>query len=86
MKREHWKSRFGFMWAAIGSAIGLGSIWRFPYVVGENGGALFICIFVFCLLIVGLPTLLSEIIIGRITHRNPKGAFMRLQRVPFGLN
>ena len=83
MKREHWKSRFGFMWAAIGSAIGLGSIWRFPYVVGENGGALFICIFVFCLVIVGLPTLLSEIIIGRMTHLNPKGAFKAITNSSF---
>jgi NSS family neurotransmitter:Na+ symporter len=78
MKREHWKSRFGFMWAAIGSAIGLGSIWRFPYVVGENGGALFILIFALCLLVVGIPTLLAEIVIGRKTHLSPEGAFCTL--------
>ncbi len=82
MKREHWKSRFGFMWAAIGSAIGLGSIWRFPYIVGENGGALFIMLFAVCLLVVGIPTLLAEIIIGRKSHLSPQGAFQELGKGP----
>lgn len=83
MKREHWKTRFGFMWAAIGSAIGLGSIWRFPYVVGENGGALFIVLFAGCLLLVGIPTLLAEVVIGRKTHLSPEGAFTQLGRNAF---
>lgn len=78
MKREYWKSRFGFMWAAIGSAIGLGSIWRFPYIMGENGGAAFILLFCGCLLLVGIPTLLVELVIGRKTHLNPTGAFKQL--------
>lgn len=82
MKREHWKSRLGFMWAAIGSAIGLGSIWRFPYVLGQSGGAIFILIFVACLLLVGIPTLLTEIVIGRKTHLSPYGAFESLGKKP----
>lgn len=78
MKREQWKSKVGFMWAAIGSAIGLGSIWRFPYVVGDSGGAAFVFIFCLCLLIVSLPVFISEITIGRATHTSPSGAFKEL--------
>ncbi|MBI3211834.1 MAG: sodium-dependent transporter, partial [Simkania negevensis] len=79
-KREQWKSRLGFIWAAIGSAVGLGSIWRFPYVVGENGGAVFVLLYLVCLLLIGLPVLISEIIIGRKTQLNPSGAFAQLGR------
>ena len=74
-KREQWKSRLGFIWAAVGSAIGLGSIWRFPYVVGENGGATFVFLYLVCLLLVGLPVLVTEILIGRRGQLNPSGSF-----------
>ncbi|NGX51006.1 MAG: hypothetical protein K1060chlam2_00863 [Chlamydiae bacterium] len=77
-KREHWKSRVGFIWAAVGSAIGLGSIWRFPYVVGENGGATFVLLYLVCLLLVGFPVLISEILIGRKAQLNPSGAFREI--------
>ena len=78
MKRELWKSHIGFMWAAIGSAVGLGSIWRFPYIVGQNGGAAFALLFTFFLIFVSLPVLIAEIVIGRKTHLNPAGAFRAL--------
>lgn len=78
MAREHWRSRLGFIWAAVGSAIGLGSIWRFPYVVGENGGATFILLYLICLAIVGFPVLMAEIAIGRKTQLSPSGAFEKL--------
>ena len=78
MKRELWKSHIGFMWAAIGSAVGLGSIWRFPYIVGQNGGAAFILLFVIFLVFVSLPVLIAEILIGRKTHLNPCGAYRAL--------
>lgn len=78
MKREQWKTKLGFIWAAIGSAIGLGSIWRFPYIVGENGGALFIGVFMIALLVIGIPILLAELVIGRKTHLSPAGAFETL--------
>ena len=78
MKREHWKSKLGFMWAAIGSAVGLGSIWRFPYVVGENGGAIFVLLFCVFLIGVSLPIMLSEIMIGRKAQSNPADAFDKL--------
>lgn len=80
MKRALWKSRIGFIWAAVGSAVGLGNIWRFPYVVGENGGAAFVIIYLICLALVGFPVLISEILIGRKTHTSPYGAFKTLGR------
>jgi len=78
VKRAQWNSRLGFMWSAIGSAIGLGSIWRFPYVVGENGGAAFVLIFCICLVLVSLPVLMTEILIGRKSATSPFGAFKKL--------
>lgn len=80
MNREHWKSRLGFIWAAVGSAVGLGSIWRFPYVVGENGGAAFILVYLICLVLVGFPVLLSELLIGRTAQLSPSGAFKAIGR------
>jgi NSS family neurotransmitter:Na+ symporter len=80
MKRELWKSHIGFMWAAIGSAVGLGSIWRFPYIVGQNGGAAFVLLFTIFLVFVSLPVLIAEIVIGRKTHLNPCGAYRELGR------
>jgi NSS family neurotransmitter:Na+ symporter len=80
MKRELWKSQIGFMWAAIGSAVGLGSIWRFPYVVGQNGGALFILLFCFFLVTISIPLLITEIIIGRKSHLNPMGAYKQISK------
>jgi NSS family neurotransmitter:Na+ symporter len=68
----------GFIWAAVGSAIGLGSIWRFPYVVGENGGATFVLLYLVCLLLVGFPVLISEILIGRKAQLNPSGSFKQI--------
>lgn len=79
-KREQWKSRLGFIWAAVGSAVGLGSIWLFPYQVGENGGAAYVLLYLVCLLVVGFPVLMSEILIGRSAQRNPAESFHLLGR------
>jgi NSS family neurotransmitter:Na+ symporter len=68
----------GFVWAAIGSAIGLGSIWRFPYVVGENGGASFVILYLICIAVIGFPVLITEIAIGRKAQLNPASAFGQL--------
>ena len=57
---EQWSSRFGFLMAAIGFAVGLGNIWRFPYVLGENGGGAFILIYLFCVFCIGAPILIAE--------------------------
>ena len=76
--REHWSSRIGFLMAAIGSAIGLGILWKFPYTVGENGGGLFLLSYLICLLIVGVPILIAELLLGRRTQRAAVGAFQVL--------
>lgn len=80
MKREEWKSRLGFIWAAVGSAVGLGNIWRFPYVVGENGGALFVLLYLICLAVVAFPILVAEIVIGRKAKSSPFRSFLSLGR------
>lgn len=74
-QREHWGSGLGFILAAAGSAIGLGNIWRFPYITGENGGGAFVLVYLICIVLVGLPVMLCEIALGRHTQRNPVGAF-----------
>jgi len=76
--REVWGSKLGFILAAAGSAIGLGNIWKFPYIAGENGGASFVLVYLICIAVIGLPVLIAEILIGRTTHRNPVGAFYKL--------
>lgn len=82
-KREHWGSKIGFVLAASGSAIGLGNIWKFPYIAGENGGAAFIFVYLICIAIVGLPVVIAEILMGRTTQRNPVGAFRALSGSKF---
>lgn len=73
--RGQWGSKFGFIMAAAGSAVGLGNIWRFPYLTGENGGAAFVFIYVVCVILVGIPVLMNEMAFGRFTGRNTIGAF-----------
>jgi len=69
-KTDHWGSRFGFIMAAVGSSVGLGNFWRFPYTAGENGGGAFIIIYLLCVLLVGLPLLIAEYSIGRKSGRS----------------
>jgi neurotransmitter:Na+ symporter, NSS family len=77
-QRGSWGSRIGFVLAVAGSAVGLGNIWRFPYIVGENGGAAFILVYLVCLLLIGFPVFMSEVLIGRTTQTSPSGAFAAL--------
>lgn len=77
-RRESWASRLGFILAAAGSAVGLGNIWRFPYIVGRNGGALFILIYLIIVVLIGYPLMVTETAIGRSSKRNPVGAFKAL--------
>ena len=76
--RGHWASNIGFVLAAAGSAIGLGNLWRFPYITGENGGGLFVLIYLFFIASVGLPILMAEILIGRATATSTIGALQKL--------
>ncbi len=78
IKREQWNSKIGFILAAAGSAVGLGNIWKFPYLVGENGGAAFVFLYLLCVLLVGLPVVIAEILIGRTAQKNPVGSFREL--------
>ncbi|MBP1561479.1 MAG: sodium-dependent transporter [Oscillospiraceae bacterium] len=70
LKKEQWSSKFGFIMAAAGSAIGLGNLWKFPYVTGTSGGAVFLLVYVVFLLLLGIPILLSELSIGRFAGMN----------------
>jgi NSS family neurotransmitter:Na+ symporter len=72
--REQWSTRIGFILAAVGSAVGLGNVWRFPFVTGEAGGAGFVLIYLLFVAFVGLPAILIEFVVGRKTRRNPVGA------------
>ncbi|MFQ6608707.1 MAG: sodium-dependent transporter [Fidelibacterota bacterium] len=76
--REHWGSRIGFIFAAAGSAVGLGNIWKYPHMAGQNGGAAFTLIYLICIVIVGVPILIGEFVIGRKTQLSPVGAFEKL--------
>ena len=76
--REHWGSGLGFILAAAGSAVGLGNIWKFPYITGQNGGGAFVVVYLVCIAVIGLPVMLCEIALGRRTQRNPVGAFKKL--------
>ncbi|WP_291319717.1 sodium-dependent transporter [Desulfonatronospira sp.] len=76
--RESWATRMGFILAASGSAVGLGNIWRFPYMTGEHGGAAFLVIYLVAIILIGYPIMINEIIVGRKTSKNPVGAFKAL--------
>ena len=67
----HWSSRMAFILAVTGSAVGLGNIWKFPYIAGENGGGAFVIVYLGCVFLIGMPVMMSEILIGRRGRRNP---------------
>lgn len=73
--REHFGSRVGFLLAAIGSAVGLGLLWKFPYVIGQNGGGLFLLTYFLCIFIIGIPVFVGEILLGRRTQAAAIGSF-----------
>ncbi len=77
-KREHWSSNLGFILAAAGSAVGLGSLWRFPYYTGENGGGLFVLCYIFFTFFLCLPIFIAELIVGRYAQKSPVGALSDL--------
>lgn len=79
-QREHWASQFGFIMAAAGSAIGLGSLWRFPYVAGDNGGGAFVLLYVLFTYLLGVPIFIGELLIGRKTQRSPIFAYQELSK------
>ncbi len=66
-----WSSRFAFILAATGSAVGLGNIWKFPYITGENGGGAFVLVYLLCVLAIGIPIMIAEIMMGRRGRQSP---------------
>ncbi|MBO6609193.1 MULTISPECIES: sodium-dependent transporter [Altererythrobacter] len=77
---ENWSSRSAFILAAVGSAVGLGNMWRFPAEAGENGGGAFVLFYIFCVLLIGLPVLLSEVLVGRHGQANAPESVRRVAR------
>ncbi|WP_440705869.1 sodium-dependent transporter [Heyndrickxia oleronia] len=77
-QQEQWSSKLGFILAAAGSAIGLGAIWKFPYIAGQNGGGAFFLIFILFTLLLGLPLLLAEFSIGRLTQENAVDSYRKI--------
>ena len=75
-----WLSRWGFILAATGSAVGLGSIWKFPYITGEYGGGAFVLMYLACILAIGIPVMMTEIAIGRRGRGSPIDAIGRVVR------
>ncbi len=76
--KVQWSSRAAFILAAIGSAVGLGNLWRFPYTAGDNGGGVFVLFYVICVLLIGLPVLLAELFIGRRGRMSAVGSVVRI--------
>ena len=95
-KHVNFSSRMGAIFAAAGSAVGLGNIWRFPMLVGDNGGAAFILIYILSILLIGIPIMVGEFVIGRHTQSNMIDAFRQflanirsrigLQHITRGIN
>ncbi len=75
---SQWQSSIGFIAAAAGSAVGLGNIWKFPYITGENGGGTFVLFYLLCIAVLGLPIMVAEVMIGRTSQSSPVRAFQRL--------
>lgn len=84
--REKFSGSFGFLAAAIGSAVGLGNIWRFPYIVGQNGGGAFLIVYLGIVAIIGLPIMITEFVIGREGKKDAIGSFRALSKEPWYLS
>ena len=74
-QRDHWSSRAGFVLAAAGSAVGLGNLWKFPYITWDNDGGAFVLVYLICVVVVGLPIMIAEIMLGRGSQLSAVGAF-----------
>ena len=77
-QRETWTSRIGFIFAAVGSAVGLGNIWSFPFQTASNGGAAFLVVYLLAVFLIGFPTMLIEFVIGRRGEQNPVASFQKI--------
>lgn len=80
MERESFKSRIGFLLVSAGCAIGIGNVWRFPYVVGENGGGIFVLLYLIMLVVLGMPVLTMELAVGRASRKSAVLAYKALEK------
>lgn len=81
MERESFKSRLGFILVSAGCAIGIGNVWRFPYVVGQNGGGIFVLLYLVFLIIMGLPVLTMELAVGRASRKSAVLSYKALENL-----
>ncbi|TBW55190.1 sodium-dependent transporter [Marinobacter halodurans] len=79
--RGHWSSRLAFILAATGSAVGLGNIWKFPYITGENGGGAFVLVYLVCIAAIGIPIMMAEVMIGRRGEHSPVNSLRQITRL-----
>ena len=79
MKRESFQSRLGFLLVSAGCAIGIGNVWKFPYVAGQNGGGVFVLFYLLFLLIMGVPVLTMELAVGRASRKSAVLAYKALE-------
>jgi len=77
---QQWSTRLAFVLAAAGAAVGLGNIWKFPYIAGENGGGAFVLVYLACIALLGVPLLMAEVLIGRRGQQNPVNSMAQLAR------
>ena len=80
MERESFKSRLGFLLVSAGCAIGIGNVWRFPFVVGQNGGGIFVLLYLLMLVVMGLPVLTMELAVGRASRKSAVLAYKALEK------
>ena len=83
MRSESFNSGYGFLMAAVGFAVGLGNIWRFPYMTGENGGGAFLFIYLICALLIALPVLIAELVLGQQGQDEPWQSMRHLTPVSY---
>ena len=79
MQREHLGSRLGFILLSAGCAIGIGNVWKFPYITGQNGGAIFVLVYIACLILLGLPVMTMEFAMGRGAQKSPVKMYQELE-------
>lgn len=77
-RHEYWSSRLAFVLAASGSAVGLGNVWKFPYITGEHGGGAFVLVYLACIAVIGVPVMMAEVLIGRRGGESPVGSMRHL--------
>ena len=80
MERESFRSRLGFLLVSAGCAVGIGNVWKFPYVVGQNGGGWFVALYLLFLVIMGLPVLTMELAVGRASRKSAVQGYRALEK------